>query len=139
MGSEKADDDDDHAEDQNTDDASGVENTSSVQAEDNSIAVGRISAGGNVGDIRIGHTIGFTSDQVSVLLSQITSTLQPKLFDGRCPYKGLDVFEEEDADLFFWRERPGWLFIFSAMIMTRNRIKCRHLTSCISTCACREI
>src|SRR5215207_10217655 len=48
---------------------------------------------------------GYTPEQVSVLLTQITTTLQPKPFDGRCPYKGLDVFEEDDADLFFGRER----------------------------------
>jgi WD40 repeat protein len=48
---------------------------------------------------------GYTAEQVSVLLTQITTTLQPKPFDGRCPYKGLEVFEEEDADLFFGRER----------------------------------
>jgi WD40 repeat protein/energy-coupling factor transporter ATP-binding protein EcfA2 len=48
---------------------------------------------------------GYTADQVSVLLKQITSTFQAKPFDERCPYKGLDVFEEEDADLFFGREK----------------------------------
>jgi WD40 repeat protein len=48
---------------------------------------------------------GYTAEQVSVLLTQITSTFQPSPFDGRCPYKGLDVFEEEDAELFFGRER----------------------------------
>src|SRR5215510_10139454 len=48
---------------------------------------------------------GFTAEQVSALLTQITSTFQPKKFDGRCPYKGLEVFEEEDAELFFGRER----------------------------------
>src|SRR5688572_1788525 len=47
---------------------------------------------------------GYTAEQVSILLTQITTTLQPKPFDGRCPYKGLDVFEEEDAELFFGRE-----------------------------------
>ena len=46
---------------------------------------------------------GYTAKQVSVLLKQITTTFQPKKFDGNCPYKGLDVFEEEDADLFFGR------------------------------------
>src|SRR5215212_809814 len=69
----------------------------------------------NTGDIRdvsgevniAGRDIykGYTAEQVSVLLTQITSTLQPKPFDGRCPYKGLEVFEEEDAGLFFGRER----------------------------------
>ncbi len=48
---------------------------------------------------------GYTSEQVSLLLTQITSTFQPKPFDGRCPYKGLEVFEEQDAELFFGREK----------------------------------
>ena len=48
---------------------------------------------------------GYTSEQVAVLLKQITTTFTPKPFDGRCPYKGLDFFEEEDAELFFGRER----------------------------------
>jgi WD40 repeat protein len=75
-----------------------------VQADDNSIAIGGITIGGDLsGAITIGH--GYTAEQVSVLLTQITSTFQPKPFDGRCPYKGLDVFEEEDAELFFGRER----------------------------------
>jgi len=76
-----------------------------VHAEDNSIAVGQMNIGGNVGDIRIGHTTGYTPEEVSVLLTQISTTFQPKPFDGRSPYKGLDVFEEEDAELFFGREK----------------------------------
>src|SRR5215207_2611810 len=77
-----------------------------VQAQDHSITIGGISIGGDVsGNIHIGHTTGYTAEQVSVLVTQITATFQPKPFDGRCPYKGLDVFEEEDADLFFGRER----------------------------------
>ena len=83
----------------------GVPEGSSVNADDNSIAIGRISIGGNVGDIRIGHTIGYTSEQVSALIAQISTTFVPKPFDGRCPYKGLDFFEEEDAELFFGREK----------------------------------
>jgi formylglycine-generating enzyme required for sulfatase activity len=72
-----------------------------------SISIGDISISGDVigGDIRIGPTIGYTAEQVSDLLKQITTTLQPKPFDGRCPYKGLEVFGEEDAELFFGRER----------------------------------
>src|SRR5512134_290026 len=81
------------------------EDQPNVQADNNSIAVGGISIGGDIsGNITIGHT-GYTAEQVSVLLTQIASTFQPKPFDGRCPYKGLEVFEEEDADLFFGRER----------------------------------
>jgi energy-coupling factor transporter ATP-binding protein EcfA2 len=48
---------------------------------------------------------GFTAEQVSNLLIQIKTTFQPKPFDGRCPYKGLDAFEEEDTELFFGREK----------------------------------
>ncbi len=80
-------------------------NDPKVQAEDNSIAVGGINIGGNIsGNITIGHS-GYTSDEVSVLITQIKSTFQPKPFDGRSPYKGLDVFDEEDAELFFGREK----------------------------------
>src|SRR5512141_2008025 len=49
-------------------------------------------------------TIGYTVDQVQTLLTQISSTFQPKPFDGRCPYLGLDAFSEDDADRFFGRE-----------------------------------
>ena len=71
--------------------ASREENIHHVQADDHSIAFDQLHVGGNVGgDIRIGHTIGYTAEQVSVLLKQITTTLQPKPFDGRSPYKGLD-------------------------------------------------
>ena len=91
--------------DQKTDGAGGAENTPNVQADQNSVAIGGISIGGDVsGNITIGNT-GYTVEQVSVLLTQITSTFQLKPFDGRCPYKGLEVFEEEDAELFFGRER----------------------------------
>ena len=79
------------------------ENTQNIHAEDNSIAVGGIQIGGDVaGNITIGH--GYTAEQVSTLITQISATFQPKPFDGRCPYKGLDAFEEQDADLFFGRE-----------------------------------
>ena len=48
--------------------------------------------------------VGYTVEQVSTLLTQISSTFQPKSFDGRCPYLGLDAFSEDDADRFFGRE-----------------------------------
>ncbi len=31
-------------------------------------------------------TVGYTVEQVSTLLTQISSTFQPRPFDGRCPY-----------------------------------------------------
>jgi energy-coupling factor transporter ATP-binding protein EcfA2 len=77
----------------------------SIQAENNSIAFGEIHVRGNVRDLRIGHTIGYTSEQVSRLIAQISTTFHPKPFIGHSPYKGLDVFEEEDAGLFFGREK----------------------------------
>ncbi|MBK8784641.1 MAG: AAA family ATPase [Anaerolineales bacterium] len=84
----------------------GETKKSGVNAENNSIAVGNISAGGDIsGNIHIGNVMGYTSEQVAVLITHIQSTFQPKPFDGRSPYKGLDVFEEEDAELFFGREK----------------------------------
>src|SRR6266508_2092382 len=77
-----------------------------IQADKKSVAVGSIAIGGSTGDINIhAGDIGYSVEEVSVLITQITTTFQPKPFDGRCPYKGLDVFEEDDADLFFGRER----------------------------------
>src|SRR5687768_17159844 len=49
--------------------------------------------------------IGYTAQQVSVLLTQIRTAFQPKPFDGRCPYVGLAAFAEQDAGRFFGRER----------------------------------
>ncbi len=81
-----------------------------VQAGDDSVAVGSLRVDGAVeGSVIVGShnvvTTGFTSEQVSTLITQISTTFQPKPFDGRCPYKGLEVFGEEDAELFFGREK----------------------------------
>jgi len=81
---------------------------SKIQANTNSVAVDNVSIGGSIEGTFIAgshNVVGFTSDQVSALITQISTTFQVKPFDGRCPYKGLDVFEEEDADLFFGREK----------------------------------
>ena len=58
-----------------------------------------VTVGGDV----VGHDkiVGYTVEQVSTLLTQISSTFQPRPFDGRCPYLGLDAFTEDDADRFF--------------------------------------
>ena len=70
------------------------------------IKVGNITDISGEVSIATGDIIkGYTAEQVASLLTQIQATFQPKPFDGRCPYKGLDVFEEEDADLFFGREK----------------------------------
>jgi len=77
-----------------------------IQADNKSVAVGSIAVGGSTGDINIhAGDIGYSVEEVSVLITQITSTFQPKPFDGRSPYKGLEVFDEEDAELFFGREK----------------------------------
>jgi len=80
-----------------------------IQATDNSNVIGGdIVISGVIQDsshIHVGHTIGYSTEQVSALITQISNTFQVKPFDGRCPYKGLDVFEEEDAGLFFGREK----------------------------------
>ena len=49
--------------------------------------------------------IGYTADQVSVLIDQIRRVEQPKVYDGRQPYRGLAPFGEEDAGFFFGREK----------------------------------
>ena len=74
--------------------------------DESKVAVGNIH--GISGEVNIagGDIVkGYTAEQISVLLTQISSSFQAKPFDGRCPYKGLDVFEEEDAELFFGREK----------------------------------
>ncbi len=79
-----------------------------VQAGDDSVAVGSLRVDGSVdGSLIIGshNVVGFTSEQVSTLITQISTAFQPKPFDGHSPYKGLDVFEEEDAEMFFGREK----------------------------------
>lgn len=57
------------------------------------------------GDLVAGAKIvGYTAEQVSILLAQISKTYQVKPFDGRSPYVGLAAFQEQDADRFFGRE-----------------------------------
>lgn len=48
---------------------------------------------------------GYTAGEVRALLDQISTTFQPRPFDGRCPYLGLASYDEDTADLFFGRER----------------------------------
>jgi ABC-type multidrug transport system fused ATPase/permease subunit len=65
-----------------------------------------VTIGGDVvGRDKIVATYGYTVEQVSTLLTQISNTFQPKPFDGRRLYLGLDAFSEDDADRFFGRER----------------------------------
>jgi hypothetical protein len=87
------------------------------EVEPQAISVSNVSGGVNLDaerDVNIGGDVvgrdkivsyqGYTVEQVSTLLTQISSTFQPKPFDGRCLYVGLDSFIEDQADLFFGRE-----------------------------------
>jgi len=47
---------------------------------------------------------GYTVEQVGALIAQLRRDFQPKPFDGRCPYIGLDSFDESNAEWFFGRE-----------------------------------
>ena len=89
---------------------------SDPESEPQVISVADVSGGVNLDaqrDVTIGGdvvgrdkitSIGYTVEQVRTLLTQISSTFQPKPFDGHCPYLGLDAFTEDDADRFFGRE-----------------------------------
>jgi ABC-type multidrug transport system fused ATPase/permease subunit len=77
--------------------ASATNVSGGVNVDANQVTIG----GDVVGRDKI---VGYTVEQVSALLTQIDSTFQPKPFDGRCPYLGLDAFTEDDADRFFGRE-----------------------------------
>ncbi len=66
---------------------------------------GKVSDVSGEVNIASGNVINvYTAQQVTALLVQIPSSFQPRLFDVRYPYKGLDVFKEDDAELFFGRE-----------------------------------
>lgn len=66
----------------------------------NNAQVEQIAVGANITQIK-----GFTSEDVRVLLAEISTSYQPKPFDGRSPYVGLASFQEQDADRFFGREK----------------------------------
>jgi WD40 repeat protein/energy-coupling factor transporter ATP-binding protein EcfA2 len=49
--------------------------------------------------------VGYTFEQVQALIAEIRRPDQPKTWDGREPYVGLEAFQESDANLFFGREK----------------------------------
>src|SRR5205085_4949280 len=70
-------------------------------------SVGTVTAGEVIG-VKIGQVgtlVGYSAEQVTLVLSEISRDFQPKAFEGRSPYKGLEAFDEADADLFFGREK----------------------------------
>ncbi|MFN8596132.1 MAG: hypothetical protein U0559_08110 [Anaerolineae bacterium] len=69
------------------------------------IEADQVSIGGDVvGRDKIVSYQGYTAAEVRTLLDQISTTFQPRPFDGRCPYLGLVSYDEDSADLFFGRE-----------------------------------
>src|SRR6478609_4928000 len=48
--------------------------------------------------------IGYTAEQVNLLLTRIQTEYQSKPFTGQSPYVGLSAFQETDAARFFGRE-----------------------------------
>lgn len=72
--------------------------------------VEQIAEGGQVVGVRIDQVsgsvaVGYSVGEVQQLLDQVRTTFQPRPFDGRSPYMGLEAFQEEDADRFFGREK----------------------------------
>src|SRR5689334_8046802 len=76
---------------------------SSVDTQGGAYVAGNVEVSGDF--IGRDQYVGYSAEQVAALLDQIGKTFQPKPFDGRCPYVGLESFTEDKADLFFGRER----------------------------------
>jgi hypothetical protein len=69
-----------------------------VRAYHNSVAIGGINISGDLsGEVNTaGRDIyrGYTVEQVTQSIAQIKTKIQPKPFDVRCPYKGLEVLRK---------------------------------------------
>lgn len=70
----------------------------------------QITAAGQVVGVQIDQVsgsvaVGYSVTEVQILLDQVRTTFQPRPFDGRSPYVGLEAFQEEDAGRFFGREK----------------------------------
>jgi hypothetical protein len=82
-----------------------IDNTQSqtITTDGGAYVVGSVHAGGDF----IGRDAyyGYTAEQVRVLIAEIRREDQPRVWDGRVPFMGLNSFREADAHLFFGRER----------------------------------
>jgi len=67
-----------------------------------------VSIGAGASNVAVGkditQIIGYTAEQVSVLIAQVRTADMPRTWDGRIPYLGLAAFQEADAGFFFGRE-----------------------------------
>ena len=59
----------------------------------------------NVGRDVIGTLQGYSHEQVLELVNALWKEKEQPSFTGRIPYKGLEAYQEGDADLFFGREK----------------------------------
>ena len=68
-----------------------------------------VSVGEGASNVAVGkditQIIGYTAEQVSVLIAQVRTADQPRTWDGRVPYVGLAAFQEADAEFFFGRDK----------------------------------
>jgi WD40 repeat protein/energy-coupling factor transporter ATP-binding protein EcfA2 len=71
----------------------------------NKIEIGNIGSGTAVAaGANSTAIVGYTFDQFLELMRQHGISLQRKPYNGPCPYKGLDYFDQEDARFYFGRE-----------------------------------
>jgi hypothetical protein len=61
------------------------------------VAIGRYA-------MAVSHQQGLTVAEVATLMVELKRRDQPKVWDGRIPYPGLQAFQESDARFFFGRE-----------------------------------
>jgi energy-coupling factor transporter ATP-binding protein EcfA2 len=80
-----------------------------IKASSQQIISGGVSFGQgnivNVGRDVIGTLHGYTHEQVIELVNALREGEEEPSYSGRPPYLGLEAYQEEDADLFFGREK----------------------------------
>lgn len=75
-----------------------------VEGDQISVSVGAGAANVAAGK-QVMQVIGYTAEQVSVLIAKVRTADQPKTWDGWRPHMGLAAFQEADAEFFFGREQ----------------------------------
>ena len=90
----------------NTDPPDGQTTDESPANQGDTITVGNIEQSRAVAIGRGATAVyqGLTIDQVAALVVELQNQDQPKVWDGRVPYLGLNAFQESDAEFFFGRE-----------------------------------
>jgi archaellum biogenesis ATPase FlaH len=90
------------------------DNPEVVPLDDSIASVQQVTTGGvsfgqgnivNVGRDVIGTLQGYSHEQVLELVNALWKEKEQPSYTGRLPYKGLEAYQEGDADLFFGREK----------------------------------